>query len=303
MPKPCLILLSLQMLIASITYAGDDEDYSKEIEVLRANIKQEALDDQSERVGRLIDRLLDKDISDSSVRDPNGIIAFQAAFYSRAVVDVRELRYLTERYTEHCYLDALNKDWFFGVIEGRGYVSIPDWWKGRGKFPQFGSMLDRRCPFQLREWKSGDVALQSYEPIELGPVDKTGNVTVYGPAKKWACETQLIFAGSFVYYTDGDADSTYVCIIDKTCAAGTLFKLRGGTILWRRSLWGVCRGGFSVSGGTVDNFCFEAVVENNRIGVFFSNFMGSSLEIFEDNGTSVGKFSSLNWGVVLTKSE
>ena len=58
-----------------------------------------------------------------------------------------------------------------------------------------------------------------------------------------------------------------------------------------------------MSGGTVDNFCFEAVVENNRIGVFFSNFMGSSLEIFEDNGTSVGKFSSLNWGDVLTKSE
>ena len=160
----------------------------------------------------------------------------------------------------------------------------------------------RGCPKKLQEWKLPDVTIGSYDTIEITPVDKKGQITIHGPKRKWTCLVPY-YQDQFVYYADGGEGRTYVCVIHKQSASGNIYKLQGDKVLWTRPLWGLYPGLYSINGGTVDNFSFQLIVDGPRIAAFFDNYDGASVEIFEECGTSVLKFSSLEWHANLPDAE
>ena len=238
-------------------------------------------------------------------------IALQAAWEEHAVILPDELE--AEREEGDLPARVLrpgDAQRFFGFLEGRGGVEIPEWWEGRRDFPE-------RMPLRYDEpydFEETDFSLygnkeklrmikSSYGPKSSAVKTDDGLVLSRG-------EQKLTIVNDVVEQLKKDArQSAKYCIVEfskeKSCVAiyddlGLRFPLyciesKTGKLLWKAEIWGQREDAQMFTGGG-SHHEVQLQVEEQQVAVWGAGLYGAYVECFDPKtGTAKFRFSTEYW--------
>ena len=237
-------------------------------------------------------------------RDPDTTIALQAAWESLTVVMPEDLNSSRDADTlpQRVLRDG-DAQRFFGFLEGRTGLEIPNWWEGRRNFPS----RDKGPDWQLTEFEETDVVLRKgsgkLKLIKPRFGTKKNSAELVDERLVLTIGSQKLTVGKEVVETwkkgglgGGQFDvhvkkeRSYVAIYDDFGLAFPLYCIETdtGKLLWKGEVWGQ-RLAASIFTGVGYYHEVELEVGDERIAVWGAGLYGSYLECF-DAKTGAVKF-------------
>ena len=232
-------------------------------------LRQEVIDaDSPRKAGEAFEKYFkhvspDNPIQLSALKtDENTNIALQAAWHLNLVSTPNWSKNATRRY----FLKSGDAQRFFGFLEGRTGLTIPEWWQTDSSFPDERSLTDSQHQDAIKPlpanypWQFSLVSHVRFEKVNAGLKLETNGLSIVVPGDLLTkFEEDAGFEGLHYCKVRGHGDAVFLAFFDTVGDSGPLVCIdaKKNEVRWTSKMWALGRPVDGLRGGCVTRIELE----------------------------------------------